>query len=77
LFTDCYIIPFNSSTELLKVEKLLLRNKYEVRIIPTPRKFGDPCGMSIKINESDLNYCLSLLNKENMTISKDRIHYVN
>ena len=49
------ILIFESTHKVLKTEQILLENKINFDIIPTPKEISSDCGMSIKINPSFTN----------------------
>ena len=46
---NCWIITFESVHYVMRAEKLLKQNGYEVRLIPVPRKISSDCGMALKL----------------------------
>ena len=46
------VFIFESTHQVLKVEKILKENNIKYDIIPTPKEFSSDCGMSIRIADS-------------------------
>ena len=42
-------MTFESIHYVMRAEKLLKRNEYEVVLIPVPRKISSDCGVSLKL----------------------------
>ena len=49
-----YILAFESTNYAIAAEKRL-QELFKITVIPTPREITSNCGLSIKINEDDLN----------------------
>lgn len=47
---EFYVIAFESTHHALKVESIL-KNKFAIETIPTPREISASCGLSIKFLE--------------------------
>jgi hypothetical protein len=41
---------FNTSSAALRAERILLKNKLLVKLIPTPREFSSDCGIALRFN---------------------------
>ena len=46
------VFIFESTHQVLKVEKILKENNIKYDIIPTPKEFSSDCGMSVRIADS-------------------------
>jgi len=56
-----YVITFASVHFVMKAERVLKENGIEVRLIPTPRKISSDCGMSIEIQDENIERIKTLL----------------
>ncbi|WP_164995878.1 DUF3343 domain-containing protein [Miniphocaeibacter massiliensis] len=58
------IFTFHTISQALKFEKILSKNKLEVKLRPVPRKLSSSCGNCAYVNTEDLEKIEELL-KEN------------
>ena len=42
------VVPFHTTSAVMRAEKLLVREGYSIKLIPTPRQFSSDCGISIR-----------------------------
>ena len=49
------LLALESTNIVMKLEKELLENSIDVRIIPVPKEVTANCGLSIKFNLDDIN----------------------
>jgi hypothetical protein len=42
------VIIFRTTSSVMRVEKLLLKAGFAIKLIPTPREFSSDCGISIR-----------------------------
>ncbi len=47
---EFYVIAFDSTHYAMKAEKLL-KSKFQIEMIPTPREISASCGLSIKFSK--------------------------
>ena len=60
------VITIDSTHLVMKVEKLLIDNNIDVRIIPLPGELKASCGLSLKAKIEDANEILKLLIDNNI-----------
>ncbi|WP_448821381.1 DUF3343 domain-containing protein [Cetobacterium sp.] len=60
------VITIDSTHLVMKIEKFLIDNAIDVRIIPLPGELKASCGLSIKANIVDAHKILKLLIKNNI-----------
>lgn len=60
------IITIDSTHLVMKVEKILIDNDIDVRIIPLPGELKASCGLSLKAKIEDAHKILELLIKNNI-----------
>ncbi len=63
------VILFYTSSAALRSEKLLLKDGFSVKLIPTPREFSSDCGMALRFDWCDEPRVRALLNSANVEIS--------
>ena len=49
---EYYILAFNTTTDAMQAEKLL-KDKFNIAIMPVPREISSGCGLSIRFQEPD------------------------
>lgn len=59
---EFYVIVFDSTHHAIQTEKLL-KEKYKIETIPTPREITASCGLSIKFNTEQLDSIVQELSK--------------
>lgn len=74
---EYYIIAFNSTNQAILSEKLLIDKNIDVKIIPLPADITASCGLSLKIEISELKKVSNLLTQNNIVfdiyfVIKDR-----
>ena len=45
------VVIFHTTSAVMKVEKLLVKEGYSVKLIPTPRQFSSDCGIALRFNQ--------------------------
>jgi hypothetical protein len=53
---EYYFLSFDSTNYALKAENFLKTKNCSITIMPTPREVSASCGLSIKINDGDLEF---------------------
>jgi biotin synthase len=61
LDTKSYLIMAQSSSEMLMINKLLMKNEIITDLVPAPPEWGTVCAIAIKISDSDLEKSKNLL----------------
>ena len=46
-----YFLLFNTIHDVLKVDKILKREKIRYELVPVPRNLGSDCGMCVKLED--------------------------
>ena len=49
---EYYILAFDTTTDAMQAEKLL-KDKFDIAIMPAPREISSGCGLSIRFQEPD------------------------
>ena len=60
------IVTIDSTHLIMKIEKILLENNMNVRIIPLPTELNASCGFSIKADIEDAQKIETLLKENNI-----------
>ncbi len=60
------MITFESVHYVMKAEKLLRENGFNIKLIPTPREVSSDCGTAIEIFEEPIAMIKELLKKNNL-----------
>lgn len=48
------VVLFHTTSAVMRAEKLLTKERYSTRLIPTPRQFSSDCGIALRF---DWNCC--------------------
>ena len=57
---EYYILAFDTTTDAMQAEKLL-KDKFNIAIMPVPREISSGCGLSIRFQEPDESEIISYL----------------
>jgi hypothetical protein len=55
------VVLFHTSSSAMQAEAVLVRAKFQVKLIPTPRELSSDCGISLRFDwnlNSDVQACL-------------------
>lgn len=63
------LIAIDSTHLVMQVEKILLQNNYDIRIIPLPSEIKSSCGLSIKGNIDDASSIFKCLESNNLDMN--------
>jgi hypothetical protein len=44
------VVLFHTTSAVMRAEKLLLREGYALKLVPTPREFSSDCGMALRFD---------------------------
>jgi hypothetical protein len=66
------VILCHTNSSLMRAEKLLKRQGYSVKLIPTPREFSSDCGVALRFDWADYEQVKLLLDMGHLEI--DAIH---
>ncbi|MFC2007436.1 DUF3343 domain-containing protein [Chloroflexota bacterium] len=48
--TQYGVVLFHTTSAVMRAEKLLLKEKYSIKLIPTPRQFSSDCGIALRFD---------------------------
>jgi hypothetical protein len=63
------IILFHTSSAALRAEKILLKEGFLVKLIPTPREFSSDCGIALRLDRSQATRAHEILVSAHLEIS--------
>ena len=66
------VILFHTTSSAMRAERLLVKEGYSVKLIPTPREFSSDCGIALRFEWNRYDDVRWTLNKA--TIEVDAIH---
>ena len=52
--TQYGVVLFHTTSAVMRAEKLLIKEGYPIKLIPTPRQFSSDCGIALRF---DWNHC--------------------
>jgi hypothetical protein len=63
---EFYVIAFDSTHYAMKTERLL-KSKFQIEMIPTPREISASCGLSIKFSKTIFDSIMGTLEEDQGT----------
>jgi hypothetical protein len=66
------VILCHTNSSVMRAEKLLKKETYSVKLIPTPREFSSDCGVALRFDWADYEQVKLLLDTAHLEI--DAIH---
>ncbi len=48
--TQYGVVLFHTTSAVMRAEKLLIKDGYSVKLIPTPRQFSSDCGITLRFD---------------------------
>jgi hypothetical protein len=48
--TQYGVVLFHTTSAVMRAEKLLLKERYSIKLIPTPRQFSSDCGIALRFD---------------------------
>lgn len=65
-----YIVTFQNTHEAMKAERQTIINKIKVVVIPTPTYITKSCGISLKIEEENIQSIIKLIKSEDIKVKE-------
>ncbi|MBW9156048.1 DUF3343 domain-containing protein [Clostridium sp. FP2] len=65
-----YVVTFQNTHEAMKAERETINEKIKVVVIPTPTYITKSCGISLKIDEENIQSIIKLINSENIKVKE-------
>jgi hypothetical protein len=69
------VVLFHTTSAVMRAEKLLIKEGYAVKLIPTPREFSSDCGIALRFDWNKHDQVKTLLDE--VKIEFDAIHLIN
>ncbi len=63
-----YIVTFQNTHEAMKAEREAIKTQVKVVVIPTPTYITKSCGISLKIEEENIDSIIELIKTNNIKI---------
>lgn len=63
------VVLFYTHSAALRAEKILLKNKMTVKLIPTPRQFSSDCGIALRFAQNQQMRMRELLESGHVEIA--------
>ena len=65
-----YIMTFQNTHEAMKAERETINEKIKVVVIPTPTYITKSCGISLKIEEENIQSIINLIKSEKINVKE-------
>ena len=65
-------ILFHTTSSAMRAEKLLIKEGYSIKLIPTPREFSSDCGIAVRFDWSECQRIKSVLEAAGLEIDSMR-----
>ena len=65
-----YIVTFQNTHEAMKGEREAIKNQIKVIVIPTPTYITKSCGISLKIDEENIQNIVELIKSEVINVKE-------
>lgn len=65
-----YIVTFQNTHEAMKAEREAIKNQVKVIVIPTPTYITKSCGISLKIDEDNIESITELVKAEAIKVKE-------
>ena len=66
------VVLFHTSWAALRAEKILARNGFSIKMIPTPREYSSDCGVSLRFSWQEETRVRELLESAHLEIGSIR-----
>ncbi len=73
--TQYGVVLFHTTSSVMRAEKLLTKEGYPVKLIPTPRQFSSDCGIALRFDWNHCEMVKSVLDEAR--IEFDAIHFLD
>ena len=61
--TQYGVVLFHTTSAVMRAEKLLMKEGYSIKLIPTPRQFSSDCGIVLRFDWNHCNMVKSVLDE--------------
>ena len=73
--TQYGVVLFHTTSAVMRAEKLLIKQGYSIKLIPTPRQFSSDCGIALRLDWAHREQVKSVLDEAK--IEFDTIHFLD
>jgi hypothetical protein len=70
--TQYGVVLFHTTSAVMRAERLLIKEGYSIKLIPTPRQFSSDCGIALRFDWSQFEQLKLML--DGAKIELDAIH---
>lgn len=71
--TQYGVILFHTTSSVLRAEKLLIKEGFEVKLIPTPRQLSSDCGIALRFDWNCRDRITSVLEEARVEIDAEHV----
>ena len=68
------VVLFHTTSAVMRAEKLLKKEGYSIKLIPTPRQFSSDCGIALRFDWNHCEMVKSVLHK--VKVEFDTVHFL-
>ena len=61
--TQYGVVLFHTTSAVMRAEKLLVKEGYSIKLIPTPRQFSSDCGIALRFDWTRCEQIKSVLDE--------------
>jgi hypothetical protein len=69
------VVLFHTTSAVMRAEKVLLKNGFTIKLIPTPRQFSSDCGIALRFDWNQCEPVKSVL--VDTRIEVDALHFLD
>ena len=69
------VVLFPTTSAVMKAEKLLVKKRQSIKLIPTPRQFSSDCGIALRFDWGCCERVKSIL--DGAEVEYDSVHFLN
>ncbi len=73
--TQYGVVLFHTTSAVMRAEKLLMKDGYSIKLIPTPRQFSSDCGIALRFDWSCHEQVKVALDEAKVEL--DAIHFLD
>ena len=73
--TQYRVVLFHTTSAVMRAEKLLMKEVYSIKLIPTPRQFSSDCGIALRFDGNDHEQVKSML--DDAKVEFDAVHFLD
>jgi hypothetical protein len=73
--TQYGVVLFHTTSAVMRAEKLLIKEGYSIKLIPTPRQFSSDCGIALRFEWNAQDQVKLVLDEARVEF--DTIHFLD